>query len=102
MSSEDFHGDLISKLDPETVAKALERYNKKHSTAGVRTDNGMVSYISSKIKADDSQASTPSVIPKIRKNSSPTRCVAVLLVNTTYYFQTFLKWETTTIFLDLY
>jgi len=74
MSTEDFHDDLISKLDPETVAKALERYNKKHSTAGVHTDNGMLSYISSKIKTD-SQASTPSVVPKLRKSSSPTRCV---------------------------
>ena len=73
MSTEDFHDDLISKLDPETVAKALERYNKKHSTAGVHTDNGMLSYITSKIKDDDSQASTPSVVPKLRKNSSPTR-----------------------------
>ena len=77
MSTEDLQGDLISKLDPEIVAKALERYNKKHSTAGVNTDNGMLSYISSKIKGEDSQASTPSVVPKLRKNSSPTRCVDI-------------------------
>ena len=39
MSKEDFHKDLISRLDPETVQKALERYNRKNSTVGVQIDN---------------------------------------------------------------
>ena len=39
MSKEDFHKDLISQLDPETVQKALERYNRKNSTVGVQIDN---------------------------------------------------------------
>ena len=63
MSTEEFHRDLISRLDPETVEKALERYNRKHSSAGIHTASERT------LKDDDSQGSTPSILPKIRKNS---------------------------------
>ena len=58
MSKEDFHKDLISRLDPETVQKALERYNRKNSTVGVQIDNEeVVTEIPSKNM--DSLPSTP-------------------------------------------
>ena len=71
MSSEDFHQDLISRLDPETVAKAMERYTKKPSTGGVYKENENKSNISSKVV--DSSASTPTILPKLQKNSTPPR-----------------------------
>ena len=42
MSKEDFHNDLLSRLDPETVQKALERYNRKNSNVGLHNDNESV------------------------------------------------------------
>ena len=42
MSKEDFHKDLLSRLDPETVQKALERYNRKNSNVGLHNDNESV------------------------------------------------------------
>ena len=66
MSSEDFHKDLISKLDPETVAKALERFNKKHSTAASHTDGGKLQNVSS--KNDNSTATSALVLPTIQNN----------------------------------
>lgn len=57
MSKEDIHKDLISRLDPETVQKALERYNRKNSTAGVHTDEELAPGKAS--KNYESQPSTP-------------------------------------------
>ena len=42
MFKEPFHKDLLSRLDPETVQKALERYNRKNSNVGLHNDNESV------------------------------------------------------------
>ena len=58
MSKEDFHKDLIARLDPETVQKALERYHRKNSNVGLHYDNEEVS--SGLIaKSSESRPSTP-------------------------------------------
>ena len=71
MSKEDFHKDLISRLDPETVQKALERYNRKNSTVGVQIDNEEVISVMPN-RNMDSLPSTPRYIFYIYINNSIT------------------------------
>ena len=72
MSTEEFHKDLISRLDPETVAKALERYNRRHSTAGLRQDDGGKSPCGTS-RINDSQSSTPSIVTRSQRSVTPPR-----------------------------
>ena len=73
MSTEEFHKDLISRLDPETVAKALERYNRRHSTAGVRQDDGGGKSPCGTSRINDSQSSTPSIVTRSLRSVTPPR-----------------------------
>ena len=73
MSTEEFHKDLISRLDPGTVAKALERYNRRHSTAGVRQDDGGGKSPCGTSRMNDSQSSTPSIVTRSQRSVTPPR-----------------------------
>ena len=80
MSKEELHNDLISRLDPETVQKALDRYNRKNSTAGVHTDEelapGKVS------KNYESQPSTPRYFLNFNLEISSLRIILFIVFTT--------------------
>ena len=83
MSSEDFHKALISRLDPETVSKALERYNKKSLTAESSIDNFKPQNVSSKI---DNSMESISILPEKQKYSLQPRYLKPSLGNNLHLF----------------
>ena len=82
MSSEEFHSDLISRLDPEIVAKALEVYSKKSHKLETYTEDGKSPNISSKV--DNPTGATTILFPETENNVAASRYLIPILRNNSY------------------